>query len=169
MDILKLVSMNFFQRAHYCPKCEKKVFFLKFINKESIERDYECTRCQSKVISYWESLDKKYIISYLIGTPFFAGSVIYGFWTSINSSVSPVDIFIMIINILIAAIIVVNGMRHKQKPAIPKKSVKSLYELKDYRKQNLWTLLFVFLGLIAVILGDVIIFFIWTGIETAVV
>ncbi len=160
--------MKFVQRVHYCPKCEKNTYFWERINLKSINKDYLCPRCDSNIISFWDNLKKKYIIPYLIGTPFFAASAVYGFWTSFNGSIRPVDIFIMIINILIAAVIVVNGMRFKQKPIIPQSSNKSVEEIREYKLQDLWSTLFVFVGFVAAFATDIIIYYNWKGIELAV-
>ncbi|MCE7742969.1 MAG: hypothetical protein GOP50_10985 [Candidatus Heimdallarchaeota archaeon] len=159
--------MKFVQRVHYCPKCEKNIYFWQRTNTKSLEKDYTCSRCQNEAISFWEILSNKYIIPYLIGTPFFAASAVYGLWTSTIGSIRPVDIFIMIFNIIIAAVIVVNGMRYKQKPSIPQASIKSSKELKDFRKQNIWVILFGVLGFIAALVVDIITYYIWIGIASA--
>ena len=158
--------MKFVQRVHYCPKCEKNVYFLKRTNKENIKEDHSCLRCQTEVISFWEILSNKFILPYLIGTPFFAASVVYAFWTSTVGSIRPVDIFILIINVVIASIIVVSGMRYKRKPTIPPSSIKTVDEIRIMKYQNLWSVLFVFIGCILALIVDVALYFIWIGIES---
>jgi len=135
---------------------------------KSLKKDFTCSRCQNDVVSFWEILNKKYIISYLIGSPFIAASAVYGLWTSIIGPIRPVDIFIMIFNIIIAAVIVVNGMRYKQKPSIPQESIKTSDELKDVKMQNWWIILFVTTGFIAALIVDIVTYYIWIGIASAV-
>ncbi len=113
---------------------KKNVYFLNFVNEKSLQRDYKCPRCQNDVISYWKKFSNKNKIPYLVGTPFFAASAIYGLCTSIIGPIRPVDIFIMIINVLTAVATVVNGMRFKKKSKVPQNTIKSIEELKVLKK-----------------------------------
>jgi len=160
--------MKFVQRMHYCSKCEKNAYYLNKISAQNLEKDFKCPRCGNSVISFWDKMNNRYVLSYIIGTPFFGASAIYGLWTSLVGSVRGVDIFIMIINVLIAAVIVVSGLRYKQKATIPDSSIKTLSELRAFKVQNFWILLFTFTGYLSALAIDVILYFCWIGIEALV-
>lgn len=157
--------MKFILRTHFCNKCNKKAFYLQIATPKSVEQKNNCPRCGSEVISFWEELNSKYIYPFFIGVPFFSMAAIYGFYTSIYTQIRPVDIFTMIFNIFMSAIFTVYGIRYSKLEKIPKRSDNSLEKLKHFRNQTWFAFLFTLCGLVIATITDIIIVFIWFGIE----
>ena len=157
--------MEFVQRTHYCNQCNKKAFFPQLATKKTVEQDYNCPRCGKEVISFWEELNKRFVIPYFIGVPFLSMSAIYGFWTSTLYQIRSVDIFIIVLNIIIAGIFTVYGVRYSKLKNIPKSSDKSVETLKQFRKQTIFSFLFTFSGFLFATTIDILLVLIWLGID----
>ncbi len=156
--------MKFVHRTNYCNKCTKKAFYPQLVNKKTIEQNKKCPRCGTNVVSFWEELNNKYILPYFVGMPFFAMSAIYGFWTSTLNQIRPVDIFVIIFNIIMTAVFTVYGLRYRKLEVIPQTNDNSLEMLKSFRKQTLYAFLYTLCGFAIAIILDILIVLIWLGI-----
>jgi hypothetical protein len=157
--------MKFVQRTHYCKQCAKKASFFQFATKKTVGKDYDCPRCGKDVVSFWEELNNRFVLTYFIGVPFFAMSAIYGFWTSRFNQIRSVDIFVILFNVIMASFFTVYGIRYSKLKNIPNSSDKSLETLKLFRKQTLFSFLFTLAGFLIATVLDILLVLIWLGIE----
>ena len=160
--------MRFLHRSHFCNKCEKRVFFLRLTTKTFIDEELKCPICKGSVHSFWEDLKFRYIIPLIVGVSFLAAAVIYDLWRYSRNSHEPVDILINILNVVIASVLAIYGNKYRprKKPSSTNDQIEN--GLKIFRRQSLYVTFFSFLGFGVAFLFDLVIFFIWRGIELAV-
>ena len=160
--------MRFLHRSHFCSKCEKRVFFLRFTTKKFIKEELKCPICKGGVHSFWEDLKYRYIIPEIVGVSFLTAAVIYDIWRFSRNAHEPVDIFISILNVVIASVLAIYGNKYRprKKPSITNDQIEN--GLKLFRKQSLYVVIISILSLGVAFLFDLIVFFLWKGIELAV-
>lgn len=160
--------MKFLQRSHYCTKCNKKIFFLRFTTKKFVETKLKCKICNTEVISFWEEINQRYILPLIIGISFFTTAFSFSLWRYSVNEVLPRDILIIVLNIVLASSFAIYGLKYRNKNEIPDKSDYFIKQLKGFRKQSLFVILWTIIGILLSIIIDVIIWFIWGGISILV-
>ena len=130
--------MRFLHRSHFCEKCEKRVFFLRFTTKKFVDEELKCPLCKDRVQSFWEDLKLRFIIPVIVGVSFLAAAVIYDIWRFSRNAHEPVDIFISIMNVVIASILAIYGNKYRPRkvPTETKNQVNN--GLQIFRKQSLY-------------------------------
>ena len=157
--------MKFLQRSHYCTKCNKKMFFLRFTSKKFVESKLKCSVCNTEVISYWEEINKKFIIPIIIGMAFFTSAFIYSLWRYIVNEILTRDIIMIVLILVLATTFAIYGLKYRNKNEAPNKSDYSLENLNVFRKQSFFVLIWLLIGLALSIVVEIIVWFIWEGIS----
>ena len=160
--------MRFLHRSHFCTKCEKRVYFLRFTTRKFIDEEHKCPLCKSGLQSFWEDLKFRYIIPVIVGVSFLAGAVIYDIFRFSRNAHEGVDIFISILNVVIASVLAIYGNKYRPRKIPPSTENQIDNGLQNFRKQSLYVVLITLLSFGVVFLFDFIIFLIWKGIELAV-
>ena len=160
--------MRFLHRSHFCKKCDKRVFFLRFTTKKFINEELKCPICKGRVQSFWEELKYQYIIPVIVGVSILASVVIYDLWRFSRNAHEPVDIFISIFSVVIASILAIFGNKYRPRKNPPTTEGQIEDGLRLFRKQSLYVTIISLLSFGVAFLLDLIIFFIWRGIELAV-
>lgn len=160
--------MRFLHRSHFCEKCEKRVFFLRFTTKRFIDEELMCPLCSGRAKSFWEDLKLRFIVPVIVGVSFLAAAVIYDIWRFSRNAHESVDIFISILNVVIASVLAIYGNKYRPRK-IPSTTEDQLHNgLQIFRKQSLYVVIITLLSLGVAFLLNLIIFLIWTRIEIAV-
>jgi len=157
--------MKFLLRSHYCNNCKKRIFFLRFTSKKFVETELKCNICNKKVISFWEEVNKKFILPLIIGIAFFATAFSFSLWRYSENEVLPRDILIIVLSIVLASSFAIYGLKYRNKNEFPDKSDHSIRQLEEFRKQSFFVVLWTFIGILLSIIFDIIIWFIWEGIS----
>ncbi len=160
--------MRFLHRSHFCNNCEKRVFFLRFTTKKFIDEELNCPVCKGSVQSFWEILKFLYIIPLIAGVSFLASVAIYDIWRFSRNAHEPVDILISILGVVIASVLAIYGNKYKPKKIPPTTDDQLDDGLKVFRKQSFYVVIISLLSFGVAFLFDLILFFIWRGIELAI-
>ncbi|MHA1687111.1 MAG: hypothetical protein ACTSYD_12030 [Candidatus Heimdallarchaeaceae archaeon] len=147
--------------VYYCPKCEKKAFYPEFITKSSLEKERKCPRCSGKIIKYWEDQGNAYMILNIAAPQLFLIGVVYSLWKHYLGSHTSLDLAIVITNVLLSGFILIGSSPLRKHREPPKESEAMLEKYPAYKKQYLYVLLFTFVGYIAAIVLDLIIWGLW--------
>ncbi len=160
--------MTFLQRSHFCSKCNRKMFFLRFTSKKFVESKLKCSVCRTEVVSYWEEINQKFIIPIIIGMAFFTSAFIYSLWRYTVNEVLTRDIIMIVLTLVLATTFAIYGLKYRNKKEAPHKSDYTLENMKGFRKQSLLVFIWLLVGLALSVVIDIIVWFIWEGISILV-
>ena len=99
---------------------------------------------------------------------FFTSAFIYSLWRYTVNEVNTRDIIMIVLTLVLATTFAIFGLKYRNKNEAPNKSDYSLENLKVFRKQSFFVLIWLLIGLVLSFAIDAILWFIWKGISILV-